>query len=104
MFGVKIAQAKRDGATAAAGVFGVEPKQECVEEDVVATGAGGSFDLVELVRGQRPAGAGQAAGFGDAISGAGAGGDEVVGDGAGVDGAGGDDDMFAGVSAVAVAS
>jgi hypothetical protein len=48
----------------------------------------GTDDLVEFVRGEGSAGAGEPAGLGDAVGRAGAWGDQVVGDGARVDGAG----------------
>ncbi|MGY6653622.1 hypothetical protein ACXIZN_15750 [Amycolatopsis sp. TRM77291] len=79
----------------------MEAEQECVEDGVVATATGGGVDVVEFGGGERAAWAGESAGFGDAVGGAGRGGDEVVGDGAVEDRAGGRDDVFAGVSAVA---
>jgi hypothetical protein len=39
--GVEIGQAQGEGAAAAAGGFGVQAEEECVEDDVVAAGTGG---------------------------------------------------------------
>ncbi len=97
---VEVGQAQREGAAAAARGLGVQAQQQCIEDDIVAAGGGG-VDLVEFVGGQRAAGAGEPAGLGHPVGGAGARSDEPIGDGPVVRGAGGGDDVLAAVPAVA---
>src|SRR6266536_3245566 len=99
VFGIEVGQLESECSPASAGGLGVQTQQQSVQDDIVAGGPGGEIDLLQLLRGQGTADAGQAAGLDHPVRGTRGWVDQPVGDGPVVDRPGGGDHMLAGVPA-----